>query len=192
MEVYSFCRAPWFSAGYAAGFPYDRISAGKDISADLYQSAYGSQKMRISGTIFPLPVLTASEKNSLWLQTIPIPSSGSLMKEERLFWVPGRIFLREIPFLLQVLILPSGEHLLSGRLFLRVLWRWCAPQRNRSHYRQHDYQRLCCHSLYDEPPLPAKRQISFYPSVFCSCLSIYWCPCSCLCSVSMFTNRLPK
>ena len=33
------------------------------------------------------------------------------------------------------------------------------------HYRQHDYQRLCCHSLYDEPPLPAKRQISFYPSV---------------------------
>ncbi len=47
----------------------------KDISADLYQSAYRIQKMRISGIIFPLPALTASEKSLLWLQTIPIPSS---------------------------------------------------------------------------------------------------------------------
>ena len=29
MEVYLFVGSPWFSAGYAAGFPYDRISAGK-------------------------------------------------------------------------------------------------------------------------------------------------------------------
>ena len=58
----------------------------KDISADLYQSAYRiSENEDIRYNISASSLDSIREKNSLWLQTIPIPSSGSLMKKERLF-----------------------------------------------------------------------------------------------------------